>query len=168
MLMPTALSKPPTTLLMVPDSVSKLPTCPSPLSPLRLNPLSPPSMFTSSPLHPSTMVLHPHPLKTPLRLLLPRLPILPFSPEPKHPPLLRPKPPPPLRSKPPLKKRHPPPSRSKPPSKKRHPPLLKPLLRKLLRKKHPLLLNPLLRPKRLKPSLNAEGGKYDLQIKQLN
>merc|ERR1711990_822958 len=100
MLMPTASSKPPTTLLTVWDSVSKPPTCPLPLPPPRSNFPLPPFTNTSSPLHPFsrvfrpqlpftntlspllpfTMVLHLSLLRTLLRSLLPRLNILLWSP----------------------------------------------------------------------------------------
>merc|ERR1711936_931325 len=90
-LMPTALSKPLTTLLTIWDSVSKPPTCPLLPPPLRLSSqllpsmstLSPlpqfskaklPSMSTLSPLLPLTLVLLPNPSKTPLRSPKPRLP----------------------------------------------------------------------------------------------
>merc|ERR1712025_1502936 len=96
MLMPTALSKPPTTLPTVWDSVSKPPTCPLPPPPPRSNFPLPPFTNTSSPLHPFsrvklpftntlspllpfTMVLHLPLLRTLLRSLPPRLNILLFS-----------------------------------------------------------------------------------------
>merc|ERR1711936_1085270 len=69
MLMPTVLSKPPTTLLTVWDSVSKPPTCPLPPLPLRSN----------FPLPPFTIVLHLPLLRILLRSPRPRLNILLFS-----------------------------------------------------------------------------------------